>query len=134
MEKKYYLNDPQREKQLKREAKQRLTNEFVELIMIDHDSSISWNSTTTDLIEMIHVVYQTGRVCNTEGKVCTFKEMISRTCTVLNHKQPQHARQMAYNGENRRGVRNNPFFERYCRQAINTSGNRSLLEQYITRN
>ncbi len=99
-----------------KEARERLTEEFVRIIGVSPDEGVRWRGTVRDLMEAAHVVYTNGTVRNGEGCICTFRELAARACEVLHVNMPGNPSAVAYQGERRKGVRRGPFIERYALQ------------------
>lgn len=97
-----------------KEARERLTEEFVELLSRSPAAGVRWTGTVRDLMEAAHVAYVNGTVCDAEGCVCTFRALAERACEVLHVSMPRNPSAVAYQGERRKGVRRKPFLERYA--------------------
>lgn len=82
-------------------------------------------------MEAAHVVYTDGTVCDGEGCVCTFRALAARACTVLHVTLPRNPSAVAYQGEQRKGVRRGPFIQRYAAQMFRMGIERPL-ERMVT--
>lgn len=113
-----FLKSTAIEKSKQREARVRLTIELLELLEKARKENVRWKGSVTDLMEVVHIAYQTGRVCNPDGSLCQFGDMVSRTCLLLNIRMPVHPRQTAFSAEQRKGVKRDTFFVRYYRMMM----------------
>lgn len=99
----------------RREARQRLTEEFANLLRLEPQDGARWTGSMTDLVEAAHIVYEQGRICDETGHACSFGRLVSRACRSLNVKEPANPRRTAYKARQRKGIRRESFFTRYCR-------------------
>lgn len=114
-----------------KEARGRLAEEFVALLRLSPDDGVHWTGSVRDLMEAAHVVYTDGTVCDGEGCVCTFRALAARACTVLHVTLPRNPSAVAYQGEQRKGVRRGPFIQRYAAQMFRMGIERPL-ERMVT--
>lgn len=96
-----------------KEARERLTEEFVELLQLSPEDGTRWTGTVTDLVEVVHIAYMQGTVCCDDGAACTFRQLVNTACAILHVKPPCNPRGCAYQAEQRKGVRCRTFLERY---------------------
>lgn len=99
-----------------REARERLTEEFVELLRIDPDDGMRWRGSVADLMEAAHIAYTQGTICDSNGQTCTFCAIVKRVCSSLHVKAPVNPRGSAYQAGRRKGVRQEAFIDRYVRK------------------
>ena len=111
----------ERERQM-RLARERLTEEFVELLSIDPEDGTCWTGTVADLVEVAHIAYVQGTVCGGHGTACTFRELVNRACAVLHVKVPRNPRACVYQAARRKGIRSSPYIERYARRLMMRQG------------
>lgn len=109
-----------------REARERLTEEFIDMLRMSPDDGVKWTGTMRDLMEAAHVAYIYGTLCDAEGTACTFRALAARACSVLHVAMPRHPSAVAYQGEQRKGVRRRPFIERYAVQMFFSGVERPL--------
>lgn len=119
----YYTNDTQSRyggqeqrtmrAQQEREARRRLTEEFVELLCLRPEDGAQWTGTLTDLMEVVHIAYEQGTVRGDDGRAGTFRGLARHICTVLNMTPPDNPRTYATRAAQRKGVREEPFIDRY---------------------
>ena len=103
-------------------AREWLTAEFVELLAISPEDGARWTGTVTDLVEIAHIAYMQGTVCGVHGSACTFRELVTRVCSVLHVKVPHNPQACAYQAAQRKGVRSSPYIERYARRMMMAGG------------
>lgn len=129
----YYINETQetnnrpggeREETMRtrqmREARRRLTEEFVGLLRLRPEDGARWTGPVCDLMEAAHIVYGQGTVVDDEGCVCTFAELARRICAVLNVRLPSNPRCAATRAAMRKGVRRGPLIDRYVWQLFHS--------------
>ena len=114
-------------KQKEKEAKARMTKELMEILEMRPEENLRWTGNTIDLIEVAHIAYSSGNVYKDDGRACTFKYIVSRTCEVLHVEEPHFPRQMAYRAGTRKGIRETQFLERY-RMATENKNHQGLKE------
>lgn len=119
------------ERHRQREAKGRLVREFIKLFNYKQSGELIWKGSVPDLMEVAHLAYHSGNVCDGNGRVCTFKYIVSRTCLLLNIKEPNFPRQIAYRAEVRKGIRETTFLERYCRIIEINRDECNVLARYV---
>ncbi len=100
--------------QERRSARLRLTEEFIRLLEMKPEDNARWNGTTTDLVEVAHIAYESGRLYKENGTPLTFTELVTSACRILHLKTPSNPRRTAYQARNRKGTRQKTFLERYC--------------------
>lgn len=122
------------ERNREREARVRLTDELLELLETAKKENVRWEGSMADLMEVAHIAYKMGRLCNDDGSMCQFGYIVSHTCLLLNVKAPAHPRQAAFHSEHRKGIKQDCFLKRYCRMMDSSEGNGnkgSLLRMYV---
>lgn len=75
-----------------REARERITEEFVALLSLDPDEGARWTGTVTDLMEATHIAYTQGTICDSEGNTCTFTQLVTGICDTLHVAAAQSGR------------------------------------------
>ena len=99
---------------VRRAARARLTEELNEMMKLKPEDGAHWTGTLCDLVEAVHVAYETGTLCNSLGQPLTFTQLVTDTCRALNVSPPANPRRTAYQARHRKGIRQYSFFERYC--------------------
>ncbi len=117
-----------RTRQMK-EARERLTEEFVELLRIDPEDGMRWRGTVADLMEAAHIAYTQGTICDSDGRTCTFCSIAERVCSSLHVKLPANPRGSAYQAGRRKGVRQEAFIDRYVRKIFYSDVDHPLTQE-----
>lgn len=119
-------------KQQRRMAHTKLAQDFCQLLNSPNSPNLHWNSTISDLMEVVLLVFQEGNIVNKTGCPCSFRDMATEICNKLHVKQPRYARRCANQATQRKGVRQCSFLDRYLFTMTNNNGD-SLLNQYVGR-
>lgn len=114
-----------------REARERITEEFVALLSLDPDEGARWTGTVTDLMEATHIAYTQGTICDSEGNTCTFTQLVTGICDTLHVKRPRNPAGCAYQAAQRKGVRKNSLIYRYMRQMFHSAVEKPLSSKVI---
>lgn len=116
--------------QLREQARERLVDEFCELLSHSEKENLRWKQPAIDLMEGLYMVWLSQRVTNSEGSPTSFRELVARCCTILHMHIPANPHGCVYKASLRRGIRRTPFFDRYMMLvASNPKG--SSLSHYI---
>ncbi|MBQ8656824.1 MAG: hypothetical protein IJ527_07250 [Prevotella sp.] len=99
----------------KREARLRLSQEFLNLMNLRPADGAQWTGSVADLVEAAHVVYECGTICDDSGSTISFKRLVSSVCLSLHVTAPSNPNRTLYQARNRKGTRQTCYFERYCR-------------------
>lgn len=119
----YYTNNTQsrdngeKERDMKaqqeKEARTRLTEEFVELLRLRSEDGVRWTGTMMDLMEVTHIAYIQGALHDENGRTSSFYSAARRICDKLQVTPPANPHSYARRAELRKGIRENTFIERY---------------------
>lgn len=100
-------------KELRRQAKRRLTSE-VEQVMIHSESEmLQWQGTTIDLMEAVYIAFTNCQIQDMEGNYLSFIDITRRVCSILHTTLPRNPYEVAARGSRRKGLQKRPFFDRY---------------------
>lgn len=61
-----------------------LVADFSDLMNRNSDEGLHWTSTKIDLIELAHIVWETGELVDEYGRPLSFSDISARICCVLN--------------------------------------------------
>lgn len=114
------------ETQRMKEAREHLTEEVVELLRMAPGDGARWTGTSIDLMEIIHIAYTQGTICDDTGNAYTFARLVTRACLILHMKEPRNPRSSAYKAAQSKGVRRRPFIERYADMLFGMKTDRPL--------
>lgn len=109
----YLLSDAQR---FSREAQQHLASEVADLLSRRDETHLSWQGSTFDLMEALHVAYLTAMITDREGNPLPFSRIVRRVCSQLSLPVPRNPYDYARRGTMRKGIVRLNYFDRYCRQ------------------
>ena len=126
-----YLTSGTLSVQERRAAKIRLTEEFAKILVMNPEKKACWKGTKTDLVEVAHIAYECGTICNNNGELMTFTELVVRACQSLHVEVPRNPRRTAYQARNRKGTRQRTFMERYCMMLYERHIEQPLLENVL---
>lgn len=106
------LRRKQREEEMKKVAKLAVDG-FVELAALTPEAGIYWTGTTTDLVELTHLAWQTGRISDACGRPMTFKALVHHIFYILHAREPRRPSNIIYNLQRRKCIYTRPLLERY---------------------
>jgi len=118
----YYLDNDEKRPDEKQQAKERKLNRRIEQQMVAEmacllghgpEDGLQWTASATDLMEALHILYQSGTVRDTLCRPYPFAHLVRRACCVLHVKCPSQPRRLANKALLRKGVRNTSFMDRY---------------------
>lgn len=102
------------EQKMRREAESWLADE-VRRLMEEHEEQegLRWKGTSIDLMEALHVAYETGLLQDENGVCLSFCYIVRCVCTVLHVSIPRNPYEAAARGRRRKGMHMNPYLMRY---------------------
>lgn len=98
----------------RRNARQLMAQQFRMILEKTASYNLYWKGTLVDLVELIYEMYLTGNVVNPDGRPCPFREMVNKACNVLHKTPPRNPYSIAKTARQRKGIRQQPLFSRYC--------------------
>lgn len=93
----------------------RLTAELTEILNNSDGKKIYWKGSMTDLMEVVYTAYMSGTIYDDMGQPCSFKHLVHSTCRTMHVQEPVNPRSYVYRAQNRKGIRQEPFIQRYKR-------------------
>lgn len=93
--------------------RQRIVDDMLLLLGRSADEGLTWRSSKTDLIEMVHILYCSDRMRDGHGLPMTFKELVRRACAIVHVAMPANPNQLVARARSRKGRRVLPLEERY---------------------
>lgn len=100
----------------RREAQQLLAQEVTALLRHDDVDSLHWQGTRIDLMEALHLAYETGELQDEDGISLPFTVIVSRACRLLHIAQPSNPYECASRGSRRKGRKMVSYLDRYARR------------------
>lgn len=104
------VSDAQR---LQRYNEQRLALEVEELLKEDAGGHRVWKSSRSDLLEVLHVAFNTAAIVDSNGVMVPFITLVKRAFELFRLRPPYNPYEKASRAKSRKGVRMTPFMERY---------------------
>ena len=87
--------------------------DFSELLNHDYVEGLRWTSTKTDLVELSHLVWETGLLLDSHGSPMSFCTIVRCICAVLNVVPPDNPSSVLDKLRRRKNIRVRPIVERY---------------------
>lgn len=84
------------------QAKDAMKNTFVRLMQLKTANEVRWLGTTTDLVELVHIMWYDGLTINQHGKLLNFSTSVNLLCLLLGVKPPRKPNTVMNNVRNRR--------------------------------
>jgi len=106
----------------KRLTEERLTEELAGILNRSCGGKAYWKGSTTDLMEVVYTAYMSGSIYDEKGQPCSFKQLVHETCRTLHVSEPANPRSYIYRAQNRKGIRQEPFIQRYGRMLSGQNG------------
>lgn len=98
----------------RREAQYQLAEEVARLLMNHKErEGLHWKGTMTDLMEALHMTYETGRLTNDEGICVSFLSIVRYVCLLLHVNIPYNPYELAARGTRRKGRQMTSYLDRY---------------------
>lgn len=102
-------------KERKRTVEEILTDELTGIINCRNGKKTYWRGSITDLMEAVYTAYMSGTVYDDMGQPCSFKQLVHSACLAMHVAEPTNPRSYIYRAQNRKGIRQEPFIQRYGR-------------------
>ena len=99
----------------RRQAEEQLAGEVRELLARDEHEGLRWQGTAIDLMEALHVAYETGSLQDEQGICLSFTVIVRRACGVLHRRCPRNPYECACRAKRRKGLLMNTYLSRYLR-------------------
>ena len=112
------------EQKMRREAQDKLANEVKGLLSHEEQEGLRWKGTSVDLMEALHVAYETGLLQDEDGICLSFNNIVRHACRLLHVVVPRNPYETAARGSRRKGLQMNSYMTRYVRR---NRGNRGGL-------
>lgn len=87
--------------------------DFSELLNRQPTEGLQWASTKTDLVELSHLVWESGLLLDERGMPLSFRSIVNRVCAVLNVVPPHNPSGTLEKIRARKNIRVRPVAERY---------------------
>ncbi len=101
-------------KEQRTSARRLMVEQLAELLRHSPRESLYWMETKVDLMELVHDAFMTDMVTDDRGRPMSFMDIVKRACAVLHTPVPYNPYCTVYRARERKGVRQNSFFSRYC--------------------
>ncbi len=101
------------QKQWFQHLKTLLTRDVAALLRCSPDEGLQWIDTQVDLIEVAHIVWETGNIIDNTGRRLTYRQIANRLCQVLHIPQARNINAVYRDAVKRKGVWVEPLTTRY---------------------
>lgn len=98
----------------RRQARNLMVSQFHEIIVRAAGDFIYWTGTKTDLIELTYEMFLAGNMRDSMGRPCSFISIVEKVCSTLHVVPPANAYSLIGKAKQRKGVKQQSFFSRYC--------------------
>ena len=98
---------------LRREAQTKLASEIEQLLTHTEQEGLRWKGTRIDLMEALHLAYETGLLQDESGISMKFTTLVRLACQLLHVSPPSNPYECASRGRRRKGMLMNSYLERY---------------------
>lgn len=90
-----------------------VVREFTELMSLSPDDGFYWTGTISDLVELTHMVWESGALIDDSGRPMAFTRMVHHIFYILHAREPKRPTVVMNNVNSRKNVRTIPLMERY---------------------
>ena len=91
----------------------RIVNNFHDLINRSEEEGLYWTGLKCDLIELAHMVWESGALLDATGHPLDFRTIVRNICRVLHVREPNNPSSVISAVRARKNVRVGPLRERY---------------------
>ena len=90
-----------------------LTRDVAALLRCSPEEGLQWIDTQVDLVEVAHIVWETGNIIDNTGRRLSFQQIADRLCLVLHTPKPHNVYAVYRDAVKRKGVWVEPLTVRY---------------------
>lgn len=112
------MNTPKNEKEKMMEAELRVIEDMTHLLSHRPEDKLRWNSTKQDLMEMIHILYESETVRDEDNVPVPYIKLVRRICMILGERVPRNPHAYVSQSLQCQGVRKQKLLLRYSRPFI----------------
>ena len=105
----------------KQRLKSTIINDFYDLINRSEKEGLYWKGATCDLIDMAHMVWESGALLRSDGRPKDFITIVRNICRVLHVLAPRNPSSTIMAVRARKNVRVGPLLDRYL-YVMNAAG------------
>lgn len=91
-----------------------IIDNFRELLNRSEEEELYWTGTQRDLIELAHIVWESGQILEMNGNPMCFKSIVHHICRVLHVNEPCNPSCVVSEVRLRKNVKSSPLTHRYC--------------------
>lgn len=102
-----------KEKMMRNEL--RVIDDMKELLSHHEDEGLQWHGTKTDLVEMVHILYESEELTDEDGVPVSFKRLLERCCCVVHERVPRNPATYLSQARQCKGMKRAPLLMRYKR-------------------
>lgn len=107
------MNTQKNEKEVMMEAELQIIKDMTELLKHNPEEHLRWNSTRQDLMEMIHIVYESETIKDEYNVPVPYKTLVSMYCIILGEKIPRNPHAYVLQSNSCQGVKKQKLLLRY---------------------
>ena len=101
------------DKELMMRNELRVISDMKELLMHCEDEGLLWHGTKTDLVEMVHILYESEELTDDDGLPMPFKHLMARCCSVVHERVPRNPASYLSQARRCKGMKRAPLLMRY---------------------
>lgn len=99
----------------------RVIEEMKQLMEHNEEDGLRWKGTKTDLVEMVHILWESEQLRDDDGLPVTFRELMIRCFKVVHMKMPRNPASYLAQARQCKGMKRMPLLLRY-----------KYIDEYIT--
>jgi len=96
-----------------KQVRESIVSDMSQLLSHSEDEGLSWCSTKTDLMEMVHILYCADVMKDVQGLPLTFLELVRRVCRIVHVSVPSNPNHLVSRAQMRKGRKMLPLVQRY---------------------
>lgn len=101
------------DKELMMRNELRVIDDMKNLLTHSVDEGLKWRGTKTDLVEMVHILYESEELIDEDGLPVTFKQLLIRCCSVVHERVPRNPATYLTQARQCKGIKRAPLLMRY---------------------
>lgn len=93
--------------------KEKIVDDFAELMRCSPEHRLYWMGTKRDLVELSHIVWESGRLLDERGMPLGFNDIVRRVFRILHATPPSRPSGVLDKIRRRKNIRVRPLIDRY---------------------
>ena len=103
------------DKELMMRNELRVIDDMKKLLQRSECDGLRWHGTKTDLVEMVHILYESEELTDEDGVPMTFKRLLELSCMVVHERVPRNPATYLTQARRCKGMKRAPLLIRYKR-------------------